>query len=67
MDILDSKTQDELLRSLLAEAAKAQNELRCAQTDLRKAQSRLQFVLAIVNQMLDRLEGDQDETIQPSR
>jgi len=62
MDVLDTKTPDELLRSILAESAKAQNELRCAQTDLRKAQSRQQFVLALVNQMLDRLEGDQDET-----
>jgi formate-dependent nitrite reductase cytochrome c552 subunit len=62
MNIIDSKTTDELLRSLLAEAAKSQNELRCAQADLRKAQGRLQFVIAIVNQMLDRLEENQDET-----
>lgn len=67
MDVLDTKTPEELLRSVLAEAAKAQNELRCAQTDLRKAQSRQQFVLALINEMLDRLEGDQDETESASR
>lgn len=61
MNVVDSKSSEELLRSLLAEAAKSQNELRCAQADLRKTQSRLQFVIAIINQMLDRLEENQDE------
>jgi hypothetical protein len=57
MKILDNKTDQELLDSLIAEAAKASNEIRCAQGDLAKAQSRLQFVLAVINTMLNR-QGD---------
>lgn len=56
MDILDSKNDKDLLLSLLAEVAKATNELKCAQADLQKAQSRLGFVLAITNTLIDRKE-----------
>jgi hypothetical protein len=54
MDLLDQKTTDELLKSLLAETAKANNELRCAQADLQKAQNRLSFVLAVANALIKR-------------
>jgi hypothetical protein len=54
MDILDTKTDDELLISLLAELAKARNELACAQRDLNKATSRIGFLLVIVNTLIDR-------------
>jgi hypothetical protein len=57
MDILDNKTDQELLRSLVAESAKAQNELRCAQKDLQKAQSRLNFIIVLVNELINR-KGD---------
>ena len=57
MDLLDSKTDKELLKSLLAEIAKATKELRCAQADIVKAQSRLSFVLAVTNTLIDR-QGD---------
>jgi len=57
MNIIDSKTDDELLESLLAELAKASNELRCAKDDIAKVQSRLSFVLAIANTMIQR-QGD---------
>lgn len=57
MDIIDSKTDHELLESLLAEAAKSANELRCAQNDLQKAQSRLSFVIAVLNELIKR-QGD---------
>ncbi len=53
---IDSKTDTELLRSLLAETAKATNEIRCAQGDLVKAQSRLAFTVAVVNTMIQRQE-----------
>jgi hypothetical protein len=53
---IDSKTDEELLRSLLAETAKATNEIRCAQGDLAKAQSRLAFTVAVVNTMIQRQE-----------
>lgn len=62
MDIIDSKTPDELLQSLIAEAAKAQHELRCAQGDMRKANSRLQFLLAVLNDLLQRSKENKDET-----
>lgn len=57
MNILDSKTNNEIHQSLLAEIAKASNELKCAQADLKKATSRLTFCIAAVNEMLLR---DQD-------
>ena len=57
MNIIDSKTNDELLESLLAELAKASNELRCAKDDIAKVQSRLSFVLALANTMIRR-KGD---------
>jgi len=54
MDILDSKTDQELYRSLIAELAKARNELACAQTDLNKATGRLNFLLVIANELTHR-------------
>ena len=54
MDILDQKTDDELLRSLLAELAKSNNELKCAKQDLEKASGRLSFVLAVTNTLINR-------------
>jgi hypothetical protein len=57
MNIIDSKNDKELLQSILAELAKATNELRCAKDDIQKAQSRLSFVLAVANSMINR-QGD---------
>lgn len=54
MDILDQKTDKELEQSLLAEVAKASNELRCARQDLDKATGRLNFVLTVVNKLINR-------------
>lgn len=53
-NILDSKTTDELHRSILAELAKTSNELRCAKTDLDKVSSRLSFLLAATNNLINR-------------
>jgi len=53
---IDSKTDSDLLRSLLAEVAKASNELRCARGDVDKAQSRMQFALAVLNELIQRKE-----------
>ena len=53
-NILDSKTADELHRSILAELAKTSNELRCAKTDLDKVSSRLSFLLAATNNLINR-------------
>lgn len=60
MDIINDKSQIELIDSLLAEVAKSQNELRCAQRDLAKAAGRLNFAIMIMNRL--REKGSTDET-----
>lgn len=57
MQILDDKTDKELLESLLAELAKAQNEISCARKDLDKAQGRQKFLLVLAHEMIQR-QGD---------
>lgn len=54
MDILDSKTDEELLKSLVAELAKARNELACAKGDIDKISGRIGFLLAITHTMINR-------------
>jgi len=54
MDILDKKTDEQLINSILAEIAKASNEIRCAQGDLNKAQSRLNFLVVVANKLIER-------------
>jgi hypothetical protein len=53
MDILDSKSDKELLQSLIAEIAKATNEVKCARGDIDKAQSRLKFLLAVAHTLIE--------------
>jgi hypothetical protein len=57
MDVLDNKSDKELCQSLLAEIAKARNELKCAKGDIDKAQSRISFLIVVANEMLNR-QGD---------
>ena len=57
MDVLDKKTDKELLQSVLAELAKAQNEIKCARSDIDKATSRIRFLLVVANTMIER-QGD---------
>ena len=59
MDVLDRKTDNELLRSLVAEVAKANNELNCATNDLKKARSRISFLVVLTNKLIDREEDKQ--------
>ena len=54
MDILENKTKEDLYLSLLAETAKAANELRCASKDLSKALNRLQFSIVALNELINR-------------
>lgn len=54
MHVLHTKTPQELAQSILAEIAKANNEIRCARQDLEKANSRLTFSIAAVNELLNR-------------
>jgi hypothetical protein len=54
MDVLNDKTDKELLQSLIAEVAKSTGELRCAKGDIDKAQSRIKFCLVLANEILNR-------------
>lgn len=53
MDLRDHSTED-LIRSLEAETAKALAEIRTAQGDLDKINSRLRFILAVTHILKDR-------------
>jgi hypothetical protein len=57
MQILDDKSDKELLESLVQEIAKATNELRCAKADIDKAQSRIKFLLVLAHTLINR-QGD---------
>ena len=57
MDIVDNKSSEELLKSLIAELAKAKNELSCARGDIDKITSRINFLLVIANTLINR-QGD---------
>ena len=57
MDIVDNKSNEELLKSLIAELAKAKNELSCARGDIDKITSRINFLLVIANTLINR-QGD---------
>ena len=56
MELLENKTTKELLQSLLAEVAKTANEVNCATKDLNKARNRLTFLIAVINEMMNREE-----------
>ena len=57
MDLLKGKTDEELIKSVLAEIAKAQNEIKCARGDIDKAQSRLGFLIVLANELINRQKG----------
>ena len=54
MDILENKTDNELLQSLIAELAKATNEVKCARGDLEKANGRIRFLMAVTYELMNR-------------
>jgi hypothetical protein len=51
---LEKYNDSDLLKSLLAESAKSMNELKQAQGDLDKINSRLRFILVILNTLQER-------------
>jgi len=53
-DLLNTKTDTELLQSIIAETAKANNEIACAKRDITKATSRLNFLVVLANKMIER-------------
>ena len=54
MDVIDDKNDKELLQSMLAEIAKASNEIKCARGDIEKAQSRIKFLTLLTHELIDR-------------
>lgn len=56
MEVLDTKTDRELLQTVIAESAKALNEIRCAQKDIDKASKRIHFLVMLANTLIDRQE-----------
>lgn len=60
MDIIDKKTDRELYESLLAEIAKANNEIKCAQNDISKAQNRIKFSTMVIHKLIDRTKGSKE-------
>ena len=57
MQILNTKTDKELMQTVLAEIAKARNEIKCAEADVKKANARLGFLVTVANELLSRYEG----------
>ena len=57
MDVIDNKSDKELLQSLVVEIAKCTNELKCARGDLEKAQGRIKFLLVLTHKLINR-QGD---------
>jgi len=53
-DLMDSKSDEELLLSMIAEIAKAGNEISCAKRDIDKATSRLNFLVVLANKLIER-------------
>ena len=53
-DIIDTKTDKELLQTIIAESAKANNEINCAKGDIAKASNRLNFLVVLANKLIDR-------------
>lgn len=53
--IFDSLNNEQLLRSMEAEAAKAIAEIKCARKDLEQADARLRFLLSVIHHMKDRI------------
>lgn len=54
MEILDKLSNKELAQTIVAEIAKATNEIKCAKADIDKAQSRIRFLLVVANTLIDR-------------
>lgn len=54
MKIWDQHPTEEIIKSLEMEIAKTRAELKCAQTDVEKAQNRMSFCLSAVHNLKTR-------------
>ena len=56
MKIVEDLNTKELHQTVLAEVAKAKNELNSAERDIEKSQSRLGFLIVLANELINRGE-----------
>lgn len=56
MQILNTLTDKELQQTVIKEVAKARNELKCAEADMKKANSRLSFLIVLANELIQRTD-----------
>lgn len=56
MQILNTLTDKELHETVIKESAKARNELKCAEADIRKANGRLSFLIVLANELIQRTD-----------
>jgi len=56
MQILNTLSKKELAQTILAEVAKTKNEIKCAENDLKKANSRLSFLIVLANELIQRTD-----------
>lgn len=54
--LFEKHTDEEIYQSIVAEAAKATREIKCARGDLNQADVRLKFILAAINYLQQRSE-----------
>lgn len=57
--IFDSLTNEQLIRSMEAEAAKAIAELKCLRKDSEQIDARLRFLLSVIHNLKDRIGDDE--------
>lgn len=60
MKIWNDHSIQEILTSIEAEMAKAQNEISCAKKDVEKASNRVAFVNSAIQNLKQRLQDDTD-------
>jgi len=56
MQVLNTLTDKELHETVIKESAKARNELKCAEADIKKANSRLSFLVVLANELIQRTD-----------
>ncbi len=57
MQVWNTLSTSDIIKTLEQELAKAQNELKCAQGDVQKAQNRLSFVMTAIHSLKARIQN----------
>lgn len=58
MKVLDDKTDEDLIKSALAEIAKSKAEITSAENDIKKVKNRLSFLIVLTNELISRQKED---------